>query len=277
MMRSLLPLVLLLLAACSNADDDEADAHSGDTACNPLVGGEQPITLGEVLAVGRDADGVVYVLEQPPDSGELRAFVSDGSALQRHRVPGSGSGTQDDIAFYDVGVEADPEFKLYLEIPDNGEPTFSKLVTEERNSPGAVADGEELELLGEDALANFELQNLPPEVTVEYFGELVEGDLVVVTRPSDDWTYDDFRLFLGSPAQMRELDVESVTRGRDGGSTTIETEIAGAYMTLSFPVVSTNGTFEPGPWTYETNGQEMAIERIEPAPDALDPLAFFCF
>jgi hypothetical protein len=272
-------LALLVVTAsaggCDAADPDltlpdAGDSDAGFPRCDVLAGRERPVMLGEVLAVGRDTLGVVYALDEL--DGDVRAFVSDGDALRRHRVLGSGSGDLGDVAFYDVEVEADPPFTLYLEIPDVGEPTFSKIVVPGRNMPDAAADGEELTLLSADDLADFTLENLPPEIHIEYLGVLDDGRFVVVTRTSDDWSYDDFRLFVGQNAFVLEREVQSVLRARDGGSTTIELTLDGEPATLSFPVVQ----LMPGPWTLEQGGEVLPIERLEPAPAALDGLSFFC-
>jgi len=281
--RTLLLFALAALAGGCGDDDgtradagapDAGDADAGLTTCDVLAGIEKPIAPGEVLAVGRDAAGVVYVLDEL--DGDVRAFVSEGQALRRHRVLGSGSGDLGDVAFYDVEVEADPPFTLYLEIPDVGEPTFTKIVVPGRNMPDAAADGEELTLLGEDELAGFTLENLPPEVTVEYLGTLEDGRFIVVTRPTDDWTYEDFRVFVGQRERVLERQVQSVTRARDGGSTTIELSVDGEPTTLHFPVMLVNGEIVIGQATLEQGGEVQDIELLEPEPAALDGLSFFC-
>lgn len=277
-MRRLALSVLLGLVACGDDDGalDGGAPDAGFAACDPLAGNVQPIALGEVLAAGRDAAGVVYVLEDAGD-GDLRAFVSDGDTLRRHRVLGSGEGTLPGVTFYDVEVEADPPFTLYLEIPDDGEPSFSKVEAPGRNSPDAAAVGERLELLTEDDLADFTLQNLPPEVTIEYFGSYDAGqERVLVVRPSDDWSYEDFRLFVGTAEVMVEAEVRNVARQRDGGSTTIEATVDGYAVTLDFPVMLVDERIVPGPATIDYDGDLLPIELLDPDPAALDGLSFLC-
>ena len=53
-------------------------------------GTTQPIALQEIVGAGRHADGTLYVLDR--GRPELRAFVSEGSSLQRKKVAGSGEG-----------------------------------------------------------------------------------------------------------------------------------------------------------------------------------------
>ena len=59
------------------------------SACSPLAASTKPVTLGNILAAGRHADGTVYVLDDGDPT--YRAFVSQGNLLQRKEVNGSGS------------------------------------------------------------------------------------------------------------------------------------------------------------------------------------------
>ena len=267
------------IGGCGSSAEEPGDgdkAGDASSACNPLVGSRQPVTLGEVLAIGRAADGTVYMLDEV--DGEVRAFVSDSEVLRRRRVLGSGSGTLPGVEFYDIDVESadDLPLHLYLEIPDDGEPTFTAIAMPGRNSPDAAGDGEALELLDEDALADFTLENLPPDVDIEYHARLEDGRRVVVTRPEDDWSYEDFRAFVGEEERVLEREVMSVLRARDGGSTTIELTLDGEPAELSFPVTSVNGVIMPGPATLEQDGEVLSLELLPAEAAAVDGLSFFC-
>src|SRR5204863_2322230 len=101
---------------------------------------------------------------------------------------------------------------------------------------------------------------------------------VLVVRPSDDWTYEDFRVFLGTPKNMLEREVQNVWRARDGGSTTIEFTLDAKPATLGFPIEHTDDAgFEPGPATLQSAGEMLSI-TLEHDPDAsaVDGLKVFC-
>jgi len=116
------------------------------------------------------------------------------------------------------------------------------------------------------------------EVAVEYSGVLEDDRRVLVVRPEAEWDYEDFRVFLGPPDRLLELDVGEVVRAKDGGSTTIELSVDGEPGTLDFPVVSTDdGGFEHGPATLEQGGKRFAIElEVVADPTKFDELEFFC-
>jgi hypothetical protein len=270
-MRALVVVALFGLIACSNNTVSSAEAN-----CDPFDSDEAPIALENVLAVGRDGDDVFYVLDQPAGE-EVRAFVSDDDFLFRQRVAGTGTMSSAELDSYDVNVEAEPPFSLYLEIPSSGEPRFFKHPADSRPMPGvAPLGGEELELLSEDDLEDFALRNLPPEVTVEYLGALEDGRRVLVTVPTDASSYEDFRVFFGTKDAMLEHEEVSVVRKRDGGSTTITFRLDGATATLEFPIQMVGDQFVPGPATFEHGGETLAIDLLARNPSALTQHTFVC-
>lgn len=129
-------------------------------------------------------------------------------------------------------------------------------------------------MLGADAIAGMPLHNLPGTILVEYAAELPDQRVMVVTRPEDDWTYDDFRLFLGQVDSLLERRVDSVVRYKDGGSTTITFELDGAKAVASFPVVSTPDGFKPGQATLTAAGKAEDLTRLADAPAGA---AYRCF
>jgi hypothetical protein len=122
-------------------------------------------------------------------------------------------------------------------------------------------------LSGSDITA-IPVRNLPGDITVEYIATLPDGKWLVVTRPSDDWTYDDFRLFLGPTDQIAERAVSSVIRFRDGGSTTITFDYDGSSTVASFPVVLSDASFSPGPATLTIAGATISLTRQPTLPTA---------
>jgi hypothetical protein len=281
-------LLALPVVACAGEDDSEAVARCCPPvsdpeqssaaqlqACDPLNGAEQPVTLGKVLAVGRDDADVMYVLVDP-GTGEYQVFVSEDGALQRHRVLGSGSG---DELWVTVTVEADPQFGLYVNLDANGAAESMR-----RFDPAAVTDkgqepdGDDLDVLDASAIDDLDLRNLPADITIEYLGMIEDGRRVLVVRPTDDWSYEDFRVFLGTPQQMIERDVQNVTRAKDGGSTRIELTLDDTPAELDFPVVYTGGdTFEHGPSTLTSASETLSIAlQDQPDSSAVDGLNFRC-
>jgi hypothetical protein len=260
-----------------NAGDDPVD-EDAVVACDALSAPEQAIELGDVLAAGRAADGQVYVLSET-DDGELLAFVSEDGVLQRRRVLGEGSGNEGSKTSRQATVEGAPAFTLYLETSADGVIVFVRTESEERIvSLDDIDAAEMLELLAEDELTDLEPSNLAPLVWIEYFGTLDDDRRVLVVRPADDWAFEDFRVFLGTPDRMLERDVGDVVRARDGGSTTIELTIDGEAAVLDFPIESTDdGGFGPGPAVLERGGERFAIELdAEPDRSELEDLEYFC-
>jgi hypothetical protein len=178
-----------------------------------------------------------------------------------------------------VTVEADPLFGLYVNLDAAG-----KTASIRRFDPASVTDksqepdGDDLDVLDGSAIDDLELRNLPAEVTIEYLGAIEDGRRVLVVRPTDDWSYEDFRVFLGTPSNMIEREVQNVTRAKDGGSTRIELTLDDTPAQLDFPVVYTGGdTFEHGPSTLTSDGEMLSIAlQDEPDSSAVDSLNFFC-
>jgi hypothetical protein len=277
-----LALLLALHAAACGSDDEESalndrerssDAAPMLQACDPLKGEERPITLGKVIAIGRDGGGVLYVLVQP-DEGDYQVFVSEHGVLQRHRVLGSGSG---DSMWITVSVEAAPQFGLYVKLDTNGDATSMR-----RFDPADVVDksqqpdGEDLDVLDESAIDDLELRNLAPGVAIEYLGTLEDGRRVLVVHPTDDYGYEDFRVFLGTPKKMLEREVKNVSRSKSG-PTFIELTLDDKPATLDFEITWLGDHVEYGNSTLETDGDTLSI-TLEHDPDATaaDGLKFFC-
>jgi len=136
----------------------------------------------------------------------------------------------------------------------------------ERSFEALVELGEELTVVPDAVLDDYVLRNLPGDVEIEYIASVETGERLVVIRPSEDWTYDDFRLFIGEPDRLVERQVESVLRARDGGSTWIRFDFHGETAEVSFPV-SDAATLTTGSGTY-------AIEPLP--PETITSFSFEC-
>jgi hypothetical protein len=261
--------------ACGGSDTPSASGDGGASAsldvgldaagfgtlasCDPFAARPLPIALGTVIASGQSSTGIIYAVDQVDSS--LRVFVSDASgALVRQRIAGSGSGP--DFYVFDVS-DHNPAFVLQIDIPASGPMRMGVFqgTLKDRKTIVIGQDGEELTVLPAGSVAAMPLRNLPGDVVVEYAAGLADGDVMVVTRPLDDWSYTDFRLFLGPMGAVAERKVNNVSRARDGGSTTITFDLDGTSAVASFPVVFADAGFAPGPATLTAGGTTTSLTR----------------
>lgn len=285
--RHLASLSLLLIAGCSNdlslgADDagrDSAAPGGGGapgggqtTTCDPLAPTPKSISWSSIIAGGRSTDGTIYAADQTAD-GVQRVFVSDASrTLVRQRVAGSGSGP----GFYVFSV-TDSSTPFVLEIDTStATPRMGAVQGTLRDRKTFVIgqDGEELTVLPNATIAAMPARNLPGTIVAEYVATLPDGRLMLVTRPLDDWSYGDFRLFFGPPTAVAERQVASATRFLDGGTTTILFDLDGMQATAYFSVVLSDAAFAPGPATLTVGGVVTSLSRAETPPAAA---AYLCF
>jgi hypothetical protein len=249
------------------ADAGIADAGSG---CDPLAPVPKPITLGTVLGAGRSAGGTVYVADQV--GSDYRVFVSDANGtLVRQHVSGSGTTSSTSGINYVISV-SDPAapFVLQIDAPKPGDMRMGVLSGTLTDRKGFVIgqEGEELTVLPASAIASMPLRNLPGTIVAEYIATLPDGQLMLVTRPADNWDFTDFRLFLGPTDAVAERAVSTVTRFRDGGSTQILFDLGGVQATASFPVMLVDGSFAPGPATLTVGGTTTPLTRRSTLPAA---------
>jgi hypothetical protein len=245
------------------------EVTTGTHACDPLAARPQAITLGTVLGIGKDAGGTLYVLAKRTDSDYL-VFVSAGATLQRQRVSGTGEVNQDGVMITSVSAgEGAAQFTLQLEVRGN-EKRMGLLRGASAGKGFDVGQGETLQVVGTDALAGLTLANLPGTIVIEYQAQLADGRRVLVTRPQDDWSYGDFRLYLGSAAEVAERRVSNVERTRSG-TTTIT-------FTLDFQAASVHfgSTLAPTdqPWAM-INGAMQPLTVLAPTAPTTG-LGFLC-
>ena len=206
-----------------------------------------------------------------------RVFVSDGKLLVRKRITGSGqNGGAPDQAFYTFSFDDGGSGQALLLTTEMGQATAMGLGPPNTKGfigdPGAVTTP--LTVESRSVLADFTLKNLPGEVTLEYVADLDDGSEIVVTRPTDDWTYRDFRLFWGSPSDLVEQFVTNVSRARSGG-TTIEFRYDGRIATATFTWVLDPDTSHPGPGTLSAGSEQGMTQRF-PTPTTLTGSSFTC-
>jgi hypothetical protein len=232
----------------------------------------QPITFGEVLGVGRDANGLMYVVDRPPQ-GTARLFVSDGMTLKRQPVAGTGSGSEPGGGMFVIVNSDSGDTALAVEIVTDSTGMVTMGVVH-----GALGtktftigmQGETLTVLGADALASYTLQNLPGTIYVEYVATLVDGRTMVVTRPDVDWSYADFRLFLSSMTPASPLLERTISNVVRGSFTDIVFDLDGTQAKAHF-----SSSLVPGPSTL-TVGAETSQLSVMPPGTLPTGVTFVC-
>jgi hypothetical protein len=99
------------------------------------------------------------------------------------------------------------------------------------------------------------LHNLPGEIVLEHLGSVDDGGgvrIVVVTRPRDDWNYEDFRLFYGTQDRLIERKVENVERGN---ATCIDFDVDGVTYHVVF-----GSALGPTESTLQVDAVEYAVQ-----------------
>ncbi len=239
-------------------------------AC-PSWAGSVFITLGTILGVGKSpTTGTIYVVDQV--GATQRVFVSstEGAVtptlvLKRQVVNGTGSGP-DFLVLNSNGPDA--IVTVQIDTPA-GQPKRMGVVQgilEDRKTMVIGQDGEELTVLNDSDIAGLYLRNLPQSVTTEYAAATEDGRNILVVRPTYDWTYEDFRVFLGSAAKMTERGLVKVSRAKDGGSTKIVFDLDGSTATADFPVIRTDAGFGDGPATLTIDAQILPLARLSAPP-----------
>ena len=110
-------------------------------------------------------------------------------------------------------------------------------------------------------------------MTIEYWAESEDGRLLLVTRPSNDWDYEDFQLFFGPSERVDERAVTSVVRQRDGGTTTIQFRAGGSAIAYAIAYFPTPSRDEDSTLSLDGNGQKLTLLSSNPATSNA---AFYC-
>jgi hypothetical protein len=216
--RRLALVAALCTLGCSSSDATGTNgAHVDDgrddpsmKSCDPLAGAPAPIALTNFVAAGKHPDGTTYVIDRASD---YRAFESEGGALQRRVVVGSGSEGSTD-GFVAISVNEPSPFSLKVELA-GGVPQRMGIVrgTITGKTFEIGAQGDVLALLPRTAIDALPLKNLPGNAIVESAWTLAGDKRFYVVRPEQDWTYADFRVFFGVSTRMVERPVIDVSRG----------------------------------------------------------------
>jgi hypothetical protein len=210
------------LAAGGQGENGSDGAPSSNVAvastpCDPFARNATP--LGPILAAGKDGAGTLYVADQPSGSGEPRAFVSQGSRLQRWHVLGSGQ---------EGGGNALTEYTLSIESPESdgadaiallfgvqsGAPTGMAIGPADSKSFLGAAGQTPLTLVDPSSVRAMSAIDLPARAA--YVLDASNGDAIVITAPGDNPSTDDDRLFYGAPANLAERKIVSFEQSRSG-------------------------------------------------------------
>jgi hypothetical protein len=264
MMRRLVCTCVLALGC-----DPKEDA--GPQVCDPFAADQQPSKLRELLAVGRAADGGLYVIDHTWFDGDRaidpRVFVSEGAALRRVRYDGY-------LGLFEMQwtfpvAHHEPPFTLVV-TDDAGVRRMGVLTGAVQEEPFAIGEvGEELTLVEEAEIDGREVFNFVATVTFEYAARADDDRTVVVLGVDDVEDYDHYRLFMGTDALV-EHEVTSFARQEDGGTTMIEFTREGETATAWFP---TPLSPELSP-TLTTGGETIELAKIEPT--TLDDATYRC-
>lgn len=274
--------------ACTNAAGTVrvAATDAGATIpCDPLA--PEALTLGTVLGAGADPQNTLYVADQVPDGGQQRVFVSDGGALVRQHVNGSGSGggptpADVDYAFTYQSAVGDASDAKTLFIQVRGGATTAVAL-----GPGNAgkafysldAGDQLLTIVDARALGGLSLANLP--VQIEYVADLSDGNVLVVTMPMDPWGYGGARLYYGPASGLVERPIPNYVR-TDSEDQVSFAGGAGTYTAhLTFPpfVGISDGGPPPhgGPASLDTpDAGSLSMTERQPPPTSLSSLPFTC-
>lgn len=285
--RGRLAGLVFVVVGCGNGGG--AGQSTGSIAsrpCDPLAAHELPVTLGTVLGVGKDMGGTVYLADHVVEKSLDRVFVSTGTVLFRRRVSGSGSsggGADMDYTFsFDAGDGS--KGRALLIQRRGGAVTAMGLGPGGKDfigTPGAT--DESLTVLGDHLPSGYTLRNLPGEVTIEYVADIDDGNgsVIVVTRPTDDSDYTDFRVFFGQETRMTEAHVVNVTRTRNGDTSihfSSGTKTYDVSFTFETEITDAGLGGHPGPGTFVTaGGSPVALTQRSPTPTNLPGFSFNCF
>ena len=234
---------------CVDATGAPVEVTDGNQAphapCDPYVVPEVSLELSaEIIGAGVDPTGIRYVADEV--DGTQRVFVSNGDELERKRVLGGGSGTSATGSFDAITFEASDGVKTFVIDTVDGTTQLSIVDGVWRPGDAPPASSIQLEPLDPAVVRTFAVKGWVNPMVDEYFASVETGERLIVLRPEVDWTYEDFRLFLGSSDEVTERPVTSVTRARDGGSTNIAFELEGQEAVAFFPAGGGPGTLTVG-------------------------------
>lgn len=264
--------------ACNSSNESAGGGGGGSEpaqmACDPLV--PPPITLGNVIGVGKDASGTLYV------DAENGVFVSSGDTLNRQHVTGAGALGTTELMFTFEAADGSGAQRLLIEKDGTSVikmalgPVDSKAFLSE--SPAGVTM---LALVPPSTVAGMKVTNTPN--VIQWVGDVANGDAIMATTPMNpefDGTTGGLAVFYGPKSAVAQRKVVAFQQSLSGDGT------------VAFLVGSTQYTLalgmEPGPdagpfgelalqGLTPDGGAEMGTFIRKPTPTSLpEGLSFTC-
>ncbi len=204
----------LVLSACSSTS-----ASSTAGPCDALT--PPPTSLTNVVGVGKDSAGTVYVVDEPKSGYGYRVFVTRSGRLVREHSSGAGStGTPDGtsssfIEFGDVGADPSTMRSIFLTV-SGGKATDMALG--DGASASDVKGGtpsETLTLVDTSTVSSLPVDNLPRVVWL--VSDVSDGNVLVLTLlGDDDQGTDGATLFYGTPSAAHQGAIDKLSQSKSG-------------------------------------------------------------
>jgi len=277
-------LLLPLLVGCTASHESvggkdaggEAAATVAESACDPLAA--KAITLGNVVGVGKDADGTLYV-----DSAN-GVFVSGGGKLIRQHVIGTGSNGAN-------------EFQFMFEPPDGNESSARNLLVDTAgtiatamalgpaNSKAFLGQSDAgvtpLALVDAATVSGLAVVNTPNGI--EYVADVANGDILMATLPMNGDTMSEdggLSIFYGPTGDVAERTVTDFGQTLSGNGM-VTFLVDGTPYVLAFGTVQSPDAGPLGIFTLEgltpQGGAQIGVRLRSPTPTAVPiGLTFTC-
>jgi hypothetical protein len=277
-MRKMLRVSLLVCSLAQGACDADSSGPAASSTrlevCDPLAPSSQPLALGKLLAVG-ESNGTLFVVAGASSADDVdRVFVSRDGVLERKRVLGSGSQGGSDADFTVSYEDGELPARLVVKrraavivgmalVHDTGRSFFDQLGD----------DAERLRVGGAQDLAGLPLANLPGEVLLEVLASTPDGATLVLTRPRDDWSYGDERVFYGHDGVLDE-------RTLVPGSVSRSSRIWFSFRVqgVDYDAQIASELFAPGvPSTLNTPDGQQMLQLLDVSQGLPEDATFRCF
>lgn len=267
-------LLLLSAAACSSSSGGQASGGP----CDPLAA--PPTSLSNVLGVGQDAQGTLYVADFPSGLATARVFVSSGNELVRQHVLGSGEmggtgGAAADYTLTFAPAGADASAARALLLATGGTTQMALGPADSKSFIGGPGETP-LKVVGDGTVSALPIENLP--ILVNDVADVSDGTAIVITAPTDVNSSADFHLFYGRPAVMQERPIVAFNQDASlGGGATIEFSVGAATYTMTIDGTSDpDAGTAPGTGTLDTGKATLSFTLRSPVPTKLSGFSFTC-
>jgi hypothetical protein len=247
--------LLFFLVVCSK---NPGNPSVPSTSCDDLGGSAYvPVTLGQVLCIGKDSSGTVFLVDQ---SGSImRCFISRSDTFERVDVTGSSIMLQEDYSL----TLADSIFSQIEFFNVNGNVQSASVCSGQ--SP--VVHCESLSVLASAQLPGYPIRNFPASIFIEYLARDSLGNYFLATRSTHDW---DGTLIVdfGQPGAMVKEQFNGLARG---SSSRISLTIDGQQAIAYFPDVSSGSAY------LQIGSAKRSLEIVQPTEQIMSTLGFNCW